>query len=281
MRAAIAEHVSPGGTPTPPGRPGRRALAGLRRYWQVIPVAVVLWAMTAVDQFRGGARSAGLHNAVAVDMVSRDIGGAFALPMNEWLAAHAGIAVLATLYYIVLHGLVTGVVGLLLIRRRVPSFSLHRNALIAATATGLVVFWVYPVAPPRMLPGYHDVAAHAVPLFSSVMESKAADQYAALPSLHVTWAIWVAVAAGALLAGRPVLRALVWLYPVLTFGDVLATANHYLLDALVAPGVVVLAYGAAWLTVRAGRRRRGRAGPGEKPDDKNAPDLTGAARDAA
>jgi PAP2 superfamily len=112
----------------------------------------------------------------------------------------------AAWYYIVAHGAVVGIVGLLLIWRRAPAFGLHRNALIVSNAIGLAAFWLYPVAPPRMLPAYHDTAASAVPVFSGVLENNAAAQFASLPSLHVVWTPWVAVAASALLrhpAPRP------------------------------------------------------------------------------
>jgi hypothetical protein len=134
------------------------------------------------------------------------------------------------------------VAGVLLIARREPSFPLHRNALVVCNLIALVVFWLFPVAPPRMLPGYHDVTASSVPVFSSMFESKAADQFASLPSLHVTWALWVAVALWPVLRRHRVLRAAVWLYPAATILDVLVTANHYLLDVILAPGVLLLGY---------------------------------------
>jgi len=56
-----------------------------------------------------------------------------------------------------------------------------------------------------MLPGYHDIAASAVP-FSSASFKPAADQFGSLPSLHVTWALWVAAASRGLVR-RLVLRA--------------------------------------------------------------------------
>jgi hypothetical protein len=73
-----------------------------------------------------------------------------------------------------------------------------------------------------------------------MFESKAADQFASLPSLHVTWALWVAVALWPVLRRHRVLRAAVWLYPAATILDVLVTANHYLLDVILAPGVLLL-----------------------------------------
>jgi hypothetical protein len=223
------------------------------RYLQIIPVGLVLWGLDVVDRFRSGAALAGLGHAVVINAMSRQLGGGFADQMNDWLASHPAIAAAAAWYYIVVQGAVTGTVGLLLIRSRVASFRLHRDTLIACNAIGLVVFWLYPVAPPRMLAGYHDVTATAVPLFSSLLESKAAGEFASLPSLHVTWALWVAVAAAALVK-RPLARATLWIYPALTVADVLATANHYWLDVLTAVGVLALAYILAAALERARRR---------------------------
>jgi len=217
---------------------------GFLRYAQIIPVGLVLWGLDALDKFRAGAAAAGLAHAPVVSAISDQLGGGFAEPLNDWLAAHPVIGTAAAWYYIVAHGAAVGIVGLLLIWRRAPAFGLHRNALIAGNAIGLAAFWLYPVAPPRMLPAYHDTAASAVPVFSSVMENNAAAEFASLPSLHVVWALWVAVAAGALLR-RPGLRAAAWLYPAVTVADVLATANHYLLDVITAPGVLLLAYAIA------------------------------------
>ena len=216
---------------------GWRALTaryGFLRYVQVIPVALLLWATDAVDRFRPDVAAAGMRNALSAATVSRQLGGQFMVGWNTWLSGHVLPAMAASWYYIVLHGAIAGLVGIALIWRRVPSFPLHRNALIACNLIGLAVFLLYPVAPPRMLPGFHDTTGTSVPVFSSMLESKAASQFASLPSLHVAWALWVAIAATALLYRHRVLRVLVWLYPVATTLDVLATANHYLLDIILA-----------------------------------------------
>ena len=213
-------------------------------YLELALVAVLLWGMDAVTGFRADARVAGLANAAEVRAISRDLGGHVTLIMNGWLAEHAWLAATAASYYIVLHGLITGVVGIALLRARPPRFALHRNALILATAIGTAVFWVYPVAPPRMLDGFHDIASDTVPFFASLLDSKAAGMFAALPSLHVVWAVWVAVAIRAIVRRR-LWRAVAWAYPALTVADVMATGNHYLLDVLAGPVVVLLAYAVA------------------------------------
>jgi hypothetical protein len=217
---------------------------GWLRYLQIIPVGLVLWGTDAIDRFRAGAQVAGMAHAAVVNTISVQLGGGWALAMNQWLASHPSAANAAAWYYVLLQGTITGVVGLLLIWRRAPSLGLHRNALIACNLIGLAAFWLYPVAPPRMLPGYRDITATAVPAFSSILEGKAADLFASLPSLHVVWALWAALAASALLPRRWQ-RVAVWLYPAATVADVLATANHYLLDVITAPGVLLLGYAIA------------------------------------
>jgi PAP2 superfamily len=215
------------------------------RYVQIVPIGLLLWGLDDVATFRTGAAPAGLRHALAVNSISLRLGGAFGHVMNDWLAAHHLAALAATWYYIILQGALTGVIGVLMIWRRMPRMALHRDALIAVTAIGLATFWFYPVAPPRMLPGYHDVIASAVPTFASVIEAKGADQFASLPSLHVAWAIWGAIVCAVLLRRHRVLRLAVWLYPAATVADVLATANHYLLDVITAPVILLLGYAIA------------------------------------
>jgi PAP2 superfamily len=238
------------------------------RLAQIIPIGFLLWGLDDAASLRAGAAIEGMRHALTVNSVSLDVGGRFPLVMNNWLAAdHLG-ALAATWYYIVMQGALTGVIGAFLIWRRPPTLRLHRNALIAITAVGLVAFWCYPVAPPRLLPGYHDIVATTLPTFSSAVEPNGSAVYASLPSLHVAWGLWAAIA-GAALMRRPALRALLWLYPAATIADILATANQYVLDVLTAPGLLFLGYGLAvaaervrWRLVR--RRpaaaRRGYAG---------------------
>jgi hypothetical protein len=211
------------------------------RFAQILPIALLLWGLDDVARFRAGAASAGRQHAVIVNSISTTIGGASVHVMNDWTVAHGAAALASAWYYILFQGAITGIAGVVLLWRRVPTFGLHRNALIAITLLGLVAFWLYPVAPPRMLAGYHDVIAIAVPAFTGQVETNGAAQFASLPSLHVAWALWAAIALCAVVR-RPLLRVAVWLYPVATVVDVLATANHYLLDVITAPGLLLLGY---------------------------------------
>jgi len=278
LESALATGVTPMWSLQPAergaGQPLTRNWRALSRAWraacarhpalrltQIIPIGFLLWGLDDAASLRAGAPTAGLRHAVTVNSVSLYVGGRFPLVMNNWLAAdHLG-ALAATWYYIVMQGALTGVIGAFLIWRRPPTLRLHRNALIAITAAGLVAFWCYPVAPPRLLPGYHDIVAATLPAFSSAVEPNGSAVYASLPSLHVAWGLWAAIA-GAALVRRPILRALLWLYPAATIVDILATANHYVLDVLTAPGLVILGYGLAMAVERArGRLASRRSAP--------------------
>jgi hypothetical protein len=214
------------------------------RFVQIIPIGLLLWGLDDVARFRAGAAAVGRHNAVVVDSVSSTLGGSSTHLMNDWTVSHSAAALASSWYYILFQGAITGVVGAVILWRRVPTFSLHRNALVAITLFGLVAFWLYPVAPPRMLPGYHDVIAVTIPSFTSLVETNGAAQFASLPSLHVAWALWAAIALCTVVR-KPALRVLVWLYPLVTITDVLATGNHYLLDIITAPGLLLLGYAVA------------------------------------
>jgi membrane-associated phospholipid phosphatase len=102
------------------------------------------------------------------------------------------------------------------------------------TAVGFVCFWLLPVAPPRLLPGSFGIVdtmrATGTGHVESTLISTAGDQYASMPSLHVAWAVWCALALYPVLRHRA-LRVLVAAYPVMTTLVVVATGNHYLLDA--------------------------------------------------
>lgn len=150
------------------------------------------------------------------------------------------LAVPACYVYATLHFLITPAVLIWVYASRPAAYRPARTVLAVTTLTALVGFWRYPTAPPRLLPGggFGDTLA----LFgrwgwwgadTSVPGPVAAlaNQYAAMPSLHVAWACWCAATVYRLTAGRTA-RVLAVGYPLLTTAVVLGTANHYLLDVV-------------------------------------------------
>jgi hypothetical protein len=119
-----------------------------------------------------------------------------------------------------------------------------RSVLFATNLVALLGFYFYALAPPRMYPehGFVDtiIAFHTWGSWGSADVAAASNQYAAMPSLHIGWALWCAVVIVAL-AERRWVRVLGAAYPVATLFVVVATANHFLLDAV--GGVLVLVCG--------------------------------------
>jgi hypothetical protein len=119
-------------------------------------------------------------------------------------------------------------------------FAPVRDALVAANVVALVTLLVVPVAPPRLVPdgGYVDTLdRHAVSLHSAVVDALN-NPYAALPSLHASYCVTLGVA-GVLVCRHRAARAAWALYPFVVCFSILATGNHFVLDAVA--GVLALA----------------------------------------
>ena len=145
---------------------------------------------------------------------------------------------LANAFYAGAHLPVTAGVLLWLLLRRPAVYRRARTALVQATAAALGVYLLVPVAPPRMLPGFVDTgAAYGQSVYGGAGGTALANELAAMPSLHVGWAVLVALAAMAATSSR--WRWLWLLHPVTTVVVVVATANHFWLDA--AAGALLLA----------------------------------------
>lgn len=168
-------------------------------------------------------------------------------------AAHAfpGLIDLLSVSYLTLHLAGTVAVLLWLHRRRPAAFPLVRTTLLLASALALVGYLVFPTAPPRLSGiGIADTVSGDHVDLNTGLVSSLYNPYAAVPSMHVGYAL--VVAASLLRYGRGRLGRFVGvLYPPFVLLVVVATGNHFLLDALAGAVVVGLAAGASRLLVRA------------------------------
>ncbi|MFJ6566700.1 bifunctional glycosyltransferase 87/phosphatase PAP2 family protein [Streptomyces sp. NPDC091292] len=155
-------------------------------------------------------------------------------------------------YYTSFHFFVPlAVLGVLYLRRPVD-FRWARTALGFATLLALLGFWLYPLAPPRLMPGLgfvdtvHGVQDFSQPDYGTL--TSVTNQYAAMPSLHFGWSLWCGLVV-VILARRWWLKALGLLHPLLTVSAIVATANHWVLDAVGGAVVVGLGFGLGYLLV--------------------------------
>ncbi|MCU1360532.1 MAG: hypothetical protein JWN99_1821, partial [Ilumatobacteraceae bacterium] len=116
-----------------------------------------------------------------------------------------------------------------------------RAWFLSVTLTGLAIHVAFPLAPPRMLTqhGFVDTLhVYGPSIYSRDVTASAANQLAAMPSLHFAWA--ALVAAGLISVSRSRWSLLIVLHPMVTLLAIVATANHYWLDATVGGLLVIV-----------------------------------------
>ncbi len=229
------------------------------RWWvEVLTVAWLLWVYDAITNLAPLRMAAALDHARGILSLEQSLGIAPERSLDTWLAAHPAVGLALSDYYDNAHFIVT--VGLLgwLWWARPGIYRGLRNSLVLINLLAFVVFWRYPVAPPRMLDGFTDVVAstHAIGSWHDGALASQANQLAAMPSLHIAWAVWCSVAIW-LATPRMWIRAIGIVYPFVTAFAVLATGNHFVLD-IVGGALIALA---AFAIVAVVSRQRATAAP--------------------
>ena len=164
--------------------------------------------------------------------------------LQDWVLQWPDVLKAANWYYVIVHFPVT--LAFLTwgwLRRPPPEYRWARRLIISLTAFALVLHTAMPLAPPRMLSslGFLDTMAAFGPSAYDGGAATVANQFAAMPSLHVGWALLIAVVV--IRTARTRWRWLIIAHPVLTTLVVVVTANHDWIDALVAAlllGLVLL-----------------------------------------
>ncbi|MBE1535109.1 phosphatase PAP2 family protein [Actinomadura algeriensis] len=178
--------------------------------------------------------------------------------LNEALLDVPWLARAANLFYATMHFAVTLGMVVWLYLRRPQDYRWLRTSLMVATGVAVLGFWLYPLAPPRFLheAGFVDpvTALQSFGLYASDASATMTNQYAAMPSMHAGWALWCGFVL-VRLTSRWWLKALGVLYPVTTTLVIIATANHYVVDAAAGFALVAGALALSWL-LYAGRPPR-------------------------
>lgn len=233
---------------------------GPRSKWWVegLVIAWLCWIYDGLSNLTPLRNLAARHHAESILHLERVLHLDPEMTLNHWLAGHPTLGLWAGNYYDNAHFAVTlGVVGWLWWRYP-RSYRPLRNGLVICNLIAFFVFWLYPTAPPRMLPGGHFVDVVAVTgAFGSAHSgtlATVADELAAMPSLHIAWALWSSWAVFTVWRTRYGHRWwswLVWIYPPVTTVIVLSTGNHFLADVVAGAATAVVAI---WLGAQVARR---------------------------
>lgn len=230
---------------------------GPARRAALVEFALVVSGLLAYFLSRGGIQDRHVpaqRNASRLVALEQRLGLFWEPAMNGWTARSRLWRRLWNLVYFWGHAplIVTG--GVWLFRRERETYRVTRNAFVVSALIGLVSYRLFPVAPPRLADGHEFVDTmqqHSKLSYQAQSLSPFVNPYAAVPSLHFGWSFLLSAA---LVMARPRSR---WAWvtavaqPLLMFVAIVATANHWVLDAVAGLAACVAGLGFAL----AGRRR--------------------------
>jgi hypothetical protein len=177
--------------------------------------------------------------------------GIFVEPqINEWtLDSNLRVRLFNFVYFWLDFPLIVGI-GFLMFWRQRATYTLLRDALLISGGFALLMYWSFPVAPPRFLPdlGFVDTLEQFDNLsYQAQSMAPFVNPYAAVPSLHVGWAVVVAIVVF-WATPNPLLRLGAFTVMLLQSVAVVSTANHYIFDGVVGAVVSLAGLGVAvWL----------------------------------
>ncbi|HEX3394983.1 MAG TPA: phosphatase PAP2 family protein [Acidimicrobiales bacterium] len=258
-----------------PAAPGwRGGLLGPRLWWQEVIAMFVCYEV--FERLRGVIPEptvSPFHHALQVVRIERALGLFRESALQQWfLSWHLAIQFF-DVYYGTVHFVIPVVALVILWKRNRDRYAFMRNSAGFMLALAFAGFLLWPLAPPRLLPAsYHFVDTPATIGGMGALDRgnlKDDNQVAAMPSLHIGWSTWCAVALLPVLRRRWA-KAAVVAYPFLTLLTVMVTANHYWLDGV--GGLVVLSAGMGLETLRSRAVSRARTPSSSHPADVEAED---------
>jgi membrane-associated phospholipid phosphatase len=213
---------------------GDRLPKGWGDLWRQLGLFVL--ADLCYETVRGiaeGRADVAFANAGRIIEVERATGTYFEADLQSLLLSQQWLIEAANWMYMNTHFVVTTSFLVWLYLFRNDSFYFVRNMFLVAMALALVGYVAFPTAPPRLIPGEGFV--DTITSFSQVNHDSAlvrlfVNPYAAVPSMHIAFALMIAIPAISI--ARHALTKVAWaLYPVLVLFVVVVTANHFWLDA--------------------------------------------------
>jgi membrane-associated phospholipid phosphatase len=172
------------------------------------------------------------ENARNLVDAERALGLFFEPGLQAWAEGQEWLLTFANWMYVNSHFVITTTFLIWLYIARNHAFYFVRNMFLVAMGLALVGYMAYPTAPPRFMPewGFSDSVAEFVGEKADQSANVLYNPFAAVPSMHVAFALMIAIPAIFLVKNR-VLKILWGVYPLVVTFVVMVTANHFWLDA--------------------------------------------------
>lgn len=251
----------------------RRKEAGLRFWIEALLIVVVYTAYSLVRNLFGSAAvepEVAANNADTIIDIEKAMGLYIEADIQDVFIGWTAFIQFWNLFYGLFHFLVTFGALIWLYLCFPQDYRPWRRAGLIATSSALVGYAIFPLMPPRLLGdcGPFGACRPDQPFVDTVIDvggiwsfessgmEAISNQYAAMPSLHIGWALWSALILVPRL--RPVwAKAFAAVYPLLTLFAIVVTANHYWIDGI--GGVVIVVFG--WWASKIYQRWRDGAEP--------------------
>ncbi|WDF37711.1 phosphatase PAP2 family protein [Streptomyces sp. T12] len=263
----------------------RRVITRPNLLFELLLIRVTYYAYAQIRlAAAGGSNSAGRVTAEEHGAEIHSIERALHIDIEYW-ANHAVVKVdwlraFFDFYYESFHfGVPLAILGVLYWRRPVD-YRWARSAIGFATVFALIGFWLYPLAPPRLIPGLGIIDTvngpqdFTQPDYGTLTDLT--NQYAAMPSLHFGWSLWCGLVI-LILAPKWWMKPLGLLHPLFTATAIVVTGNHWVLDAVGGAMAVGAGFGMTYLLQ--GPRARTVTAQAEAEAEKLSSDSPASVRD--
>jgi len=174
-------------------------------------------------------------NAQRIIDLEKRLGIFVEIDLQEKLLRSGAIKTLVNWIYIWMHWpvVIATIIWLVTSRPR-ERYRIYLNAFLLSAAIGMVIFALYPVAPPRLMPelGLEDTVTLHSHSYRVLQPPGLTNPFAAMPSLHFGWNLLVGIAI-VREARHPLARSFGFIMPALMLTAIVLTANHYILDGVV------------------------------------------------
>jgi hypothetical protein len=221
---------------------------------QLVLFASAYYAYRIVRGAVDGQATVAFENARTLVDWERGLHLFFEPGLQAWAQGQQWIVTAANFMYVNSHFVITTSFLIWLYIFKNASFYYVRNMFMVAMGLALVLYVIFPAAPPRYLPewGFTDTVASFVGEQKEQSVNALYNPFAAVPSMHVAFALMIGIPAAKIVKHR-IFKVLWCIYPAIVTFVVMVTANHFWLDAFL--GALVAAVAASTASYLLGRAR--------------------------
>ena len=221
---------------------------GIRRHlWEVILLAAVYFVYMFVRKFMiPNIEPGAFENAVKLASFEFATGLLWEPVWQGWTIEHSkALVIFLNWVYVITFFPIIAITAVLVYIKDRPKYFYYRNLILLSFVIALLLFALFPLAPPRFLPehGFIDSIQRFGPSWYGGSDMAAAiyyNEYAAMPSLHFGWTVLFGVLFFRM--GPKWLKVLGVIYPTMTFFAITLTGNHFILDAVGGAAVALASF---------------------------------------